>query len=274
LLQSINPGNPLGGSGTQYFVGEFDGKTFKNDNPPKTSLWLDQGKDNYAGVTWSDVPEADGRRLFLGWMSNWQYAQVVPTKKWRSAMTLPRELKLVQTQQGLRVTSVPVKELQKLRQSTSAFESLDTVYYAMADFENDGGLYEIELDIKKPKKGRVTFTFENGLEKVIVYYDADEDEYGIDKSKSGNISFHKEFGFLHTAPRDYDSENIKMQIFFDNSSIELFADDGRIVMTEIYFSSKPLYIFTFDHSHFNRPDEKFFLEINDYRHHVLNSIWD
>lgn len=272
LIVSIQKGAPNGGTGTSYFVGDFDGQQFKSDI--KSQKWLDWGTDNYAFVTWSDVPKDDGRRLGIGWMSNWKYAQIVPTEKWRSAMTLPRELKLIRSADGLSLTSAPVKELQKLRRSTNTFESLDTVYYAMADFENNGGLYEIELDIKKPAKGRVSFTFENGLEKVIAYYDADEDEYGIDKSKSGNISFHKDFGFLHTAPRGHQGENIKMHIFFDRSSIELFADDGKVVMTDIYFSNKPLYIFTFNHSHFNKPNSKFFLEVNDYRHHVIGSIWE
>ena len=275
LIQSIGEGNPQGGSGTQYFIGDFDGKTFVNDNSPQTELWLDNGKDNYAGVTWSDVPESDGRRLFIGWMSNWQYATIVPTEKWRSAMTLPREIQLVETKDGLRVTSTPVKELQKLRQSTRTYESIDSVKYAMADFEKDGGLYELEIDFKKPSSGRVTIKFENGeMEHVTVYYDAETNEYGIDKSKSGNIKFHSEFGFLHSVQRESDSDNIKMQIFIDHSSIELFADDGRTVMTEIFFTSKPLYLFTFDHSEFNTPGSTFFLDFNDYKYHVLKSIWE
>lgn len=93
LLQSINPGHINGGSGTQYFIGDFDGKTFKLDTifqnqlEKKEAIWLDFGRDNYAGVTWSNIPKEDGRKLFIGWMSNWEYAQQVPTKKWRSAMT-------------------------------------------------------------------------------------------------------------------------------------------------------------------------------------------
>jgi len=274
LIQSIGSGNPLGGSGTQYFVGDFDGKTFTNDNDPDVVLWLDQGKDNYAGVTWSDVPESDGRRLFIGWMSNWQYAQVVPTEKWRSAMTLPRELKLLQTNEGLRVTSQPVSELAKLRTSTVTYDLLDTMRFGMSNFVEDGGLYEIELDIKRPEIGKALIELENSDgEKILVYYDAENDEYGIDKSESGNIKFHEEFGYLHTAPRDYESDNVKMRIFIDHSSIELFTDDGRIVMTEIFFSEKPLDIFT--PKHFKVPTlPKRFLEVNDYRYHVLKPIWD
>ncbi len=93
MLVSINPGGPNGGSATQYFTGKFDGNKFIADE--NTSKWIDWGTDNYAGVTWSGIPETDGRRLFLGWMSNWNYATVVPTTTWRSAMTIPRELSLV-----------------------------------------------------------------------------------------------------------------------------------------------------------------------------------
>ncbi len=93
MLVSINPGGPNGGSATQYFVGNFDGTHFIKEN--REILWVDWGRDNYAGVTWSNIPESDGRRLFLGWMSNWQYAMVVPTHVWRSAMTVPRELELI-----------------------------------------------------------------------------------------------------------------------------------------------------------------------------------
>ena len=99
LIQNMNPGGPNGGSAAQYFIGDFNGKSFILDAQltGDLPLWLDHGRDNYAGVTWSDVPAADGRRLFIGWMSNWDYAQVVPTKSWRSAMTLPRQLVLAKT---------------------------------------------------------------------------------------------------------------------------------------------------------------------------------
>ena len=121
LLLSINPGSSNGGSGTMYFVGDWDGKNFKvesrfeKDILDGKSVWLDYGRDNYAGVTWSDVPDTNGRKLFMGWMSNWDYAQVVPTEKWRSAMTLPRTLKLNDSAQGYRLFVEPVHELSELR---------------------------------------------------------------------------------------------------------------------------------------------------------------
>lgn len=111
LFVSINPGGPNGGSATQYFIGDFDGSHYNVES--SEILWLDYGTDNYAGVTWSNIPESDGRRLFIGWMSNWKYANIVPTENWRSAMTLPRSLHLVKNENEFIVASRPVKELEK-----------------------------------------------------------------------------------------------------------------------------------------------------------------
>ena len=105
---------PNGGSATQYFIGDFDGKTFKPDALPYP-LWIDYGRDNYAGVTWSNIPEADGRTIFIGWMSNWDYANQVPSKYFRSANTVPRELKLASNGNHLILTSYPVKEINALK---------------------------------------------------------------------------------------------------------------------------------------------------------------
>ncbi len=116
MLVSINPGGPNGGSATQYFTGKFDGKKFiAHENDVK---WIDWGTDNYAGVTWSGIPETDGRRLFLGWMSNWNYATVVPTTVWRSAMTIPRELTLSYENGNYILISIPVSELKILHENS------------------------------------------------------------------------------------------------------------------------------------------------------------
>src|SRR5690606_13053583 len=113
LLVSINPGGPQNGSATQYFIGDFENGQF---TPDDTMIrWLDYGPDNYAGVTWSNLPAEQNRTLFVGWMSNWLYANVVPTKAWRSAMTVPRELSLFDVDGTLLLKSAPAKELEKLR---------------------------------------------------------------------------------------------------------------------------------------------------------------
>ena len=116
LIVSINPAGPNGGSATQYFIGDFNGNKFilddhfSNQLQKQKATWLDYGKDNYAGVTWSNIPESDGRKLFIGWMSNWDYARDVPTFKWRSTMTIARELKLKKTNNKYYLQNLPVQE--------------------------------------------------------------------------------------------------------------------------------------------------------------------
>ena len=156
LLVSINPGSPNGGSGTQYFIGDFDGTAFKLDESfaedvkNGNSVWLDYGRDNYAGVTWSDIPKEDGRRLFIGWMSNWDYAQVVPTEKWRSAMTIPRELILKNTTNGFRLFSKPVEELKILRKDSFDISSTDfnQKLDLLEKFKVEKPLLEIVLEVE------------------------------------------------------------------------------------------------------------------------------
>ena len=120
LLVSINPGAPNGGSGTQYFIGDFDGIRFQLDADfmqqlkEEKSVWLDYGRDNYAGVTWSNIPDEQTNRIFIGWMSNWDYAQVVPTKLWRSTMTIPRKLSLTKSGNIWKIKSWPTKEMNNL----------------------------------------------------------------------------------------------------------------------------------------------------------------
>lgn len=110
LICNLNPGGPFGGSAAQYFVGSFDGKKFVNESPTQTK-WMDWGKDNYATVTWNNAP--DGRCIALGWMSNWQYANNVPTRQYRSANTLARDLTLYREGQELYLKSTPSVEVKK-----------------------------------------------------------------------------------------------------------------------------------------------------------------
>lgn len=124
LAASISEGAPAGGSGMQYFVGDFDGTTFTNENEPEKVLWADYGSDFYAAVTWSDIPREDGRRLWLGWMNNWLYGQNLPTTEFRGAMSLPRELALTNTSEnGVRLIQKPVREFESLRENKKRWEN-------------------------------------------------------------------------------------------------------------------------------------------------------
>ena len=116
----INPGGVAGGSGGQYFVGSFDGTRFVNENPPSTTLWADYGKDFYATISFSDIPPTDGRRIWMAWISNWQYANDEPTVIWRGAQSVPRELALRRLPDGIRLVQRPVAELLALRDVSRA----------------------------------------------------------------------------------------------------------------------------------------------------------
>lgn len=251
LLQSINPGSANGGSGTQYFVGHFDGKKFQLDPgfaPSVTdgkAVWLDQGRDNYAGVTFSDVPREDGRRLFIGWMSNWDYATTVPTEAWRSATTLPRQLVLKNTgPNGYRVFSQPVKELQALRGKQYRVENL--VVDGEMDWTDQLGFspatLEMELDVELPAGSKPAFGVALSNAKGETYrvgFDAANHVFFSDRTKAGPAGFSEKFAAKrHLAPRMADGKTVHLHLFFDRASCELFADDGEVVMTDIYFPTE------------------------------------
>lgn len=225
LLVSINPGGPNGGSATQYFIGNFDGQNYTAEG--ESIKWLDYGTDNYAGVTWSNIPPEDGRRLFIGWMSNWQYANIVPTTEWRSANTIPRELALITDHGVERVASRPIKELEQLRQTT---EIIQGSTHALKD-----PLFELELEKESGESARITLKNELG-EKVMITFE--DNQLIFDRTESGKISFEEGFGKRITAPiTDITIETIRM--YADRSSLEIFINDGALVMTEIIFPNAP-----------------------------------
>lgn len=225
MLVSINPGGPNGGSATQYFVGDFDGEAFT----PVDSVvrWMDHGTDNYAGVTWANVPESDGRRLLVGWMNNWQYANVVPTEAWRGALTLPRKLVL----EGTILKSVPVRELNTLRKEPLTLDG------AGQEWKLRSPLIELDLDVDSSEGDEFQVVFYNDLEDELVMTFSNG-LLTIDRSKSGKVNFEKGFGRKHTAA--IVNELSKVQIFMDLSSVEVFVNEGATVMTEVFFPKEPL----------------------------------
>ncbi len=240
LLVSINPGGPNGGSVTQYFLGDFDGKSFKNQFPKEKTLWLDYGTDNYAGVTWSDIPKEDGRRIFIGWMSNWDYANVVPTKSWRSAMTVPRKLELKSGKEHILLTNEPVKELEQLRSASTDIES--GVLEANRTLQTNNPLCELHLqiDLGESTAKKIGIKLSNDKsEKIIAAYHVENQNYFIDRTGSGKHTFSDKFSGIHTAPRLVDNNIIELQVLVDVASIEFFADEGRTVLTDIFFPTEP-----------------------------------
>ncbi|HET6555893.1 MAG TPA: GH32 C-terminal domain-containing protein, partial [Prolixibacteraceae bacterium] len=205
--------------------------------------WVDWGRDNYAGVTWSNVPETDGRRLFIGWMSNWQYANVVPTTVWRSATTIPRELSLINQDNSYLLVSKPVKELEVLRdESTSAYHSsqnisgekemaLDSITLSQSELIFDFNLENSNID-------SLGIVLENNLkEKLVIGYSVSQKQFFVDRRAAGPSAFSKEFAGISRAPYTAD-RHLQLRIFVDVASTELFVDGGKLVMTDIVFPTE------------------------------------
>lgn len=248
LIQNLNPGGPQGGSGTQYFVGDFDGETFTLDETfiqdlnEQGALWIDSGSDNYAGVTWSDIPETDGRKLFIGWMSNWEYAQLVPTEPWRSAMTIPRSLTLHETTAGYRVYSQPVRELQALRGDSKTIGPLSVPanesISIMTDFPVSRSELIVEFELPDGETSVGVKLSNTRGEVYRIGYDSIYDRFYSDRTASGDTSFSDKFAGIHLSPRMSRNRMLKMHLFLDVASVELFADDGANVMTETFFPTE------------------------------------
>jgi fructan beta-fructosidase len=253
LMVNLNPGGIAGGSGGQYFVGTFDGTRFTAEPsgatlaapgvPGEPTLWADYGKDFYAAVSWSDVPAADGRRIWIGWMNNWQYANDIPTTPWRSAMSLPRVLSLKTTPEGIRLFQEPVADLRRLRgtprrlgpqpirdgtTSLAGRGIAGTAMEIVAEFEV-GTATEVGLKVRTGRDG----------EETVIGVDARGGQVFVDRSRSGNVSFHRDFiggpSGRHAAPLTVRNGRVKLRLFVDWSSVEVFAGDGQAVITDQIF---------------------------------------
>lgn len=237
LIQNIGRGAINGGSGTQYFVGNFDGKTFTNDNSPETKLWLDYGADNYAGVTWFNAP--NNERIYIGWMSNWDdYANLVPTSTWRSGMTVPRKLSLINTPEGYRLAQIPVKQLETLRISSTNIPK--QTFTNTLSIDNKSVLNELDLsfDLAASTATELGFVLSNSKnEKLIVAYDKTSKQIFIDRTNAGKSDFSSKFAKKHTAPF-YDIKELTIKALVDNASIEVFVNGGKIALTDLFFPTE------------------------------------
>ncbi len=239
LLVSINPGAPNGGCATQYFIGDFDGRSFKADKLPYP-LWIDYGCDNYAGVTWSNVP--NGRTLFIGWMSNHDYANFVPSLYFRNSMTVPRELKLMNNGRHVVLGSYPVKEIEGMRASAAkvanAVVKETHLVEGVAGMER--GIYDLVFTLTPSSKAPFGFTLSNDAgEKVVFTFDKAQGVLTVNRAQSGNTTFHPRFYVdAITSPlSSKDSYNVRLLV--DKASSELFVNGGETVQTNIFFPSGP-----------------------------------
>ena len=217
LICNINPGGPFGGSATQYFIGQFDGHKFTCEDEPSETKWMDYGKDHYATVTFDNAP--DGRRCAIAWMSNWQYANQVPTKQFRSANSIVRDLGLFEYKGETYCSVLPAKEMDAVRG---------------AKIKAPTEACEIVVDLK----GDAQITLRNAKgERVVMTYDDAEETFDMDRRRSGNVSFSDAFPVATSSPTY--GKIRQMRIFVDRCSIEAFDSEGKMVMTNLVFPTEP-----------------------------------
>lgn len=228
----LNPGGAAGGSGGQYFVGRFDGRTFVNDAAASETLWADYGKDFYATISFSDIPPADGRRIWMAWTSNWQYANETPTSPWRGAQSMPRELALRRTPLGLRLIQRPVSELTTLRGGGPVVGVGPSTPLPMAA--------DISLEIA-PGDDAAGLRLFNGVgEEVVIGATGSPAEVFVDRRRSRAAPFHKDYPGRHAGPLRMADGRVRLRVIVDRSMVEVFAQEGETVITERFFPTRPL----------------------------------
>mgnify|MGYP002671761767 FL=1 len=218
LICNINPGGPFGGSATQYFIGDFDGHKFTCDSKPEVTKWMDYGKDHYATVTFDNAP--DGRHVAIAWMSNWQYANQVPTMQFRSANTIARDLGLFEYKGEVYCSVSPSREYLKAR-SKKPTRTLSEACEVIVNLRGDA---------------TITLSNEKG-ERVVMRYDAAAETFEMDRMNSGKTDFSNEFAAITKAPTH--GKMTQVRIFIDKCSVEAFDADGKMAMTNLVFPSKP-----------------------------------
>jgi len=231
LLVSLN--GPAGSS-MEYFVGDFDGETFTSADPAGTILPFDWGRDYYAAISWSDVPSEDGRRLTIGWMSNWRYACEMPTAPWRGALTLPRALVLRQTPAGPRIVQRPIAELRSLRGPVQRWDAQRLAPDAPLALPPVGTGLEVLLTIAPGEMGEFRIGIGEGVDGgIVVGYDAGAGRLFVERNAPPSLAA---FGGRREVPLAPGEGTLTLQLFLDRCSLELFADDGAVALTELFLS--------------------------------------
>jgi sucrose-6-phosphate hydrolase SacC (GH32 family) len=232
----LNPGGVAGGSGDQYFVGTFDGTTFTTDEPRSATLWADYGKDFYATLSFANLSRADGRPVWMGWMSNWLYANDEPTAPWRGVQSIPRALALRRLPAGLRLVQEPVGELNALRTRAQPVRVSSAAVLP--------GSADIEIEIVRGSSPQAGLRLSNEAgEEVTIGVTADPLEVFVDRRRSRQSPFHDAYPGRHAGPvrwRGKAGDRIHLRVLFDRSTVEVFANDGETVISDRVFPTQPL----------------------------------
>lgn len=250
----------------QYFIGHFDGLRFINYASSEQVLRVDYGKDFYASQSWNDTP--DGRRIWIGWMNNWDYAKVIPTSPWRGLLSIPRELHLRRYPEGLRLTQKPIKELKELRQSLyhAIDTDIDKVNSRIRELKMDNSLeLQVEFTLGRASECGIKICTDDA-EETIIGYNAQAQEIFMDRRYSGDTSFSDKFAAVHRAPLAPEQGKISLHIFVDSCSVEVFANHGRVVISDLIFPSAQNMVLQF----YNREGEAHLNQIDIWKLAVAN----
>jgi len=236
LVVAVGDGAPAGGSGVQYFVGDFDGKTFTTTDPKDQVLWADYGADFYAPQLWNDAP--NGRRIGVAWLNNWAYARQTPATTYRGAFTVPREFSLTTTPEGIRLVQQPVSELEALRGDPQRWDNLPIGASAWTT-SLPGNAVEIIAQVHIPPTTlteRLTVTLHWGDDATVTMgYHLKEQTLFVDRTHAGDVDFHPTFAAIHNAPLTLRDDTLQLHLLVDRHMLELFADEGRVTFTEQIF---------------------------------------
>jgi fructan beta-fructosidase len=235
---TLSGGHPQqnGNLGMQYFVGNFDGETFTAD-PLPYPLYIDHGKDFYAGIIFNNLPDDDQRKIMIGWENSWEYAAVTPSKGFRGQMSVPRELSLYKNEKGeYRLRSFPVKEVSNYRGNLLATQNSVAVTGSKLLSSVGGKALDIEFVIKRSSAEQAGIKLlKHGEYQTLVYYNKIDNTLKIDRTKSGNVSFSPKFPSIESVPLPDDGSDIAVRILVDNNSVEVFANGGKQVLTDLVF---------------------------------------
>ena len=239
LEADMGSGSIAGGSGSEYFVGHFDGTTFTATQDAK---WVDYGRDFYAPVSWSDIPETDGRRIWLGWFNNWETC-LVPTSPWRSCMSVPRTLTLRKQPSGDNATYTliqrPVQEFRKLSNGVIPLNTTAAAWPPVAvskPAELTDMNFILETTLQPGSARSCGIRIRTGQDEYTeVGYDREPGVVYVDRRKSGNVDFHPAFAGRHDAPVQLIDGAAKLSIIVDRSTIEVFINDGEAVISDRIF---------------------------------------
>ncbi len=236
LHVDLNPGSIAGGSGSQYFIGDWDGTNFIPASPAEDDapLWVDYGTDFYAAITWNNIPEEDGRRLWVGWSNNWSYANQIPTYPWRSMQSIPRSLHLKTIDGEARLVQQPVEELKTLRRQHIQLLHLNINEESLRldEYGIEGIAYEMQLEVDPSDAENFGLRLRSGeKEETVIIYNTATETLTLDRSLSGETEFSEWFAGSYDAPAPLQNGKLQLHLFVDWSSVELFVNNGKTVFS-------------------------------------------